>query len=118
DKAQYRDRGEIRSVEPMRLVLGKEARTKPVDRVQYRVPDQDVAHPVGHHSRDIENPRTKIQDAGQLSPDFVPRFEEGIENCVDETNPAPEQPYGDDRSGQSRKVAWQSAEPDCSEAGQ
>src|SRR5882762_8372015 len=95
----------------MRLVLSKEARTKPVDRVQYRVPDQDVAHPVGHHSRNIENSRTKIQDAGQLRPDFVPRFEEGVENCVDETNSAPEQPYGDDRSGQSRKVACRPPSP-------
>src|SRR5947209_3679605 len=118
DKAQYCDSGKIRPVEPMRLVFDKKTRTKPVDGVQYRVPDQDIAHPVGHHSRHIKNARAEIQYAGQLRPNFVPRFEEGIHNCVDETDPAAEQPYGNDRSGQGWKVSRQYAEPNRTKAGQ
>src|SRR5713101_4489473 len=88
---QHGDNDEIGPVEPMRLVLHEEARTEPVDCVQYRVPREDVAHPVGHHPRHIEDPRTEIQYARQLGPDFVPRFEERVEDGINETEPAPEQ---------------------------
>src|SRR5262245_38950238 len=97
DKAQDRRSDEIGPVEPMRLVLGEEALPKPIDRMQDRVPRQDIAHPIGHHPWHIENSRTKIQNAGQLRPDFVPRFEEGIEDCINKTDTAPKRPYRDDR---------------------
>src|SRR5262245_58357088 len=103
NQAKHCNSKEIGFVEPMRLVLGKEASTKPIHCVQYWVPDQDIAHPIGHHPWNIENSRTKIQNAGQLRPDLVPGFEEGIEDGVNETEPAPQQPYGDYRSRDGRK---------------
>src|SRR6266851_1016686 len=105
DHGQHRYNREIGAIEPMRLVLCEKARTKPVDCMQYRVPREDVAHPVGHHPRHIEDPRTEIQYTGQLSPDFVPRFEECVEDGINETEAAPEQPHSDNGSRQGWKIA-------------
>jgi hypothetical protein len=102
----------------MRLILFKETRAEPVDRVQYRVPCQNIADPLRHHSRHIENPRAEIQQARQLRPDLVPRFGECIDDCVDETAPTAEQPHHERRGGCAEKIVRQGSEPGHSKAGQ
>src|SRR6516165_10397069 len=82
--AQPGDDRQIGPVEPMRLVFGKEARAKPVDRVQYRVPGKNIADPIRHHSRHVENSRAEVQYAGQLRPNLIPRLEKGVDDRIDE----------------------------------
>src|SRR6516162_6228222 len=102
----------------MRLILGKEARAKPVDCVQYRVPGENIADPIRHHSRHVENSGTEVQCAGQLRPNLVPRFEEPVDDGIDESNPATKQRDSDDRTDQCSKIVRQDPAPYCEETSQ
>src|SRR6516164_1740092 len=109
---RYTHRGDdrqIRPVKPMRLVLRKEARAKPIDRMQYRIPGEYIAAPAGHHSRHVEDSRPKIQCASQLRPDLIPRLDERVDDGIDKTNPATEQRDRDNRCRQGWKIMRQQA---------
>src|SRR6516162_11048144 len=82
---------QIRPINPMRLILRKETRAKPVDCMQNRIPGENIADPIRHHSWYVKDSRTKIQCARQLRPNLIPRFEERVDDSIDQPNPTTKQ---------------------------